>query len=59
MIYWYFLRNNIPFNDIAAQEALQAIELRFKYNNSSQKSDMYLNGENVEQEIPYQNLLYQ
>jgi cytidylate kinase len=47
----YFLRNNISFNDIAAQEALQAIELRFKYNNSSQKSDMYLNGENVEQEI--------
>ena len=47
----YFLRNNIQFNDIAAQEALQAIELRFKYNSSSQKSDMYLNGENVEQEI--------
>jgi cytidylate kinase len=47
----YFLRNSIPFNDIAAQEALQAIELRFKYNSVSQKSDMYLNGENVEQEI--------
>ena len=47
----YFSRNNIPFNDIAAQDALQAIELRFKYNSSSQKSDMYLNGENVEQEI--------
>ena len=47
----YFLRNNIPFNDTAAKEALQAIELRFKYNSASQKSDMYLNGENVEQEI--------
>ncbi len=47
----YFLRNNIPFNDTAAMEALQAIELKFKYNSSSQKSDMYLNGENVEQEI--------
>ena len=47
----YFLRNNIPFNDIADQEALQSIELRFKYNSLSQKSDMYLNGENVEQEI--------
>ena len=47
----YFLRNNIPFNDTAAIEALQAIELRFKYNSASQKSDMYLNGENVEQEI--------
>jgi cytidylate kinase len=47
----YFLRNNIAFNDTAAQDALHAIELRFKYNNVSQKSDMYLNGENVEQEI--------
>ena len=47
----YFLRNNIAFNDAAAIEALQAIELRFKYNSASQKSDMYLNGENVEQEI--------
>jgi cytidylate kinase len=48
----YFLRNNIPFNDTACIEAaLHAIELRFKYNSASQKSDMYLNGENVEQEI--------
>ena len=48
----YFLRNNIPFNDTASIEAaLHAIELRFKYNSVSQKSDMYLNGENVEQEI--------
>ena len=48
----YFLRNNIPFNDTASIEAaLHAIELRFKYNIASQKSDMYLNGENVEQEI--------
>ena len=47
----YFLRNNVPFNDTAATEALQAIELRFKYNSASQKSDMFLNGENVEQEI--------
>ena len=47
----YFLRNKIAFNDTAAHEALHAIELRFKYNTVSQKSDMYLNGENVEQEI--------
>jgi len=47
----YFLRNNIAFNDIAANEALHAIELRFKFNSASQKSDMYLNGKNVEQEI--------
>jgi cytidylate kinase len=48
----YFLRNNIAFNENASIEAaLHAIELRFKYNSVSQKSDMYLNGENVEQEI--------
>jgi len=47
----YFIRNNIAFNETAADEALSAIELRFKYNHVSQKSDMYLNGENVEQEI--------
>jgi cytidylate kinase len=48
----YFLRNNIPFNDKdSIKVALLAIELRFKYNSASQKSDMYLNGENVEQEI--------
>ena len=48
----YFLRNNIEFNDNPSIEAaLHAIELRFKYNSVSQKSDMYLNGENVEQEI--------
>lgn len=48
----YFLRNNIAFNDTASIEAaLHTIELRFKYNSATQKSDMYLNGENVEQEI--------
>ena len=47
----YFLRNNIAFNETAANEALHAIALRFKFNSASQKSDMYLNGENVEQEI--------
>jgi CMP/dCMP kinase len=48
----YFLRNKIAFNDtVSIEAALHAIELRFKYNSLSQKSDMYLNGENVEQEI--------
>ena len=48
----YFLRNNIAFDDtVSIEAALHAIELRFKYNSESQKSDMYLNGENVEQEI--------
>ncbi len=48
----YFLRNNISFEDEKAiQTALDHIELKFKFNSISQKSDMYLNGENVEQEI--------
>jgi cytidylate kinase len=48
----YFLRNNISFTDHnSILVALDKIELRFKYNTESQKSDMYLNGENVEQEI--------
>ena len=48
----YFLRNDIAFNDdVAIRNALEDIELRFKFNPLSQKSDMYLNGENVEQEI--------
>ena len=48
----YFLRNDISFSDnTAILAALDQIVLRFKYNPESQKSDMYLNGENVEQEI--------
>jgi cytidylate kinase len=48
----YFLRNDISFSDnTAILAALDQIALRFKYNPESQKSDMYLNGENVEQEI--------
>jgi cytidylate kinase len=48
----YFLRNDISFTDTSAiHAALEQIVLRFKFNSDSQKSDMYLNGENVEQEI--------
>lgn len=48
----YFLRKEVSFtNEKAVEAALAHIELRFKYNSISQKSDMYLNGENVEQEI--------
>lgn len=48
----YFLRNNISFSDNKSiLVALDEIKLRFKYNSVSQKSDMYLNDENVEQEI--------
>jgi cytidylate kinase len=45
----YFLRNNISFNDdIAIKDALSKITLRFEYNPLTLKSDMLLNGENVE-----------
>ncbi len=48
----YFIRNDISFTDATAiHAALDQIVLRFKFNSDSQKSDMYLNGENVEQEI--------
>jgi cytidylate kinase len=45
----YFLRNKISFQDESAiQVALQQINLRFQYNVQTEKSDMILNGENVE-----------
>jgi cytidylate kinase len=48
----YFLRNNIAFDDQAAIiSALQNIKLYFKFNAATQKSDIYLNGENVERLI--------
>ncbi len=48
----YFLRNNVSFTDESSiAGALQQIKLNFKYNAETLKSDMYLNDENVEQEI--------
>ena len=48
----YFLRNNIDFeNEAQIVKALAAIKLNFVYNATSLKSDMVLNGENVEAEI--------
>ena len=45
----YFSRNGVSFtNEIEINEALQKINLRFEYNSSTEKSDMILNGENVE-----------
>jgi CMP/dCMP kinase len=45
----YFLRNKISFtNEDEINQALQKINLRFEYNPSTEKSDMILNGENVE-----------
>lgn len=48
----YFLRNNIDFdNEAQILKALAAIKLNFVYNATGLKSDMVLNGENVEAEI--------
>jgi cytidylate kinase len=45
----YFLRNQIPFdNTHAIEHALQQITLHFEFNTVTQKSDIFLNGENVE-----------
>lgn len=48
----YFLRNKIDTtNTQEVIDALQKINLTFSFNEASEKSDMYLNGENVEAEI--------
>lgn len=45
----FFLRNEISFDDTHAIEgALKKITLHFEYNPATQKSDIFLNGENVE-----------
>lgn len=45
----YFLRNHIDWNrKEAVRDALKEINLEFAYNDHTDKSDMYLNGEDVE-----------
>jgi CMP/dCMP kinase len=45
----YFLRNNIDFDDKKeVKDALKSVNLEFVFNEQSQGSDIYLNGENVE-----------
>ena len=45
----YFLRNHIDWTDEKeVTEALGNISIEFHYNNVSQQSEIYLNGENVE-----------
>ena len=45
----YFLRNNVAFdNQEAIGNALKHVQLNFAYNPITEKSDMFLNGENVE-----------
>jgi cytidylate kinase len=48
----FFMRNEIAFNNITAiEKAIQSIQLHFVFNETTGKSDMYLNGENVEAAI--------
>lgn len=45
----YFLRNHVDWTDRnEVNKALKSISLEFYYNEKSQQSEMYLNGENVE-----------
>lgn len=45
----YFLRNNIDWNvKKEVKEALKDIAMEFHFNEKSQQSEIYLNGENVE-----------
>ena len=45
----YFLRNHIDWTDTTAvKQALKNISLEFIYNQKSEQSEIYLNGENVE-----------
>jgi cytidylate kinase len=45
----YFLRNHVDWTDpVEVQRALEEISLEFEYNPKSEKSEIYLNGENVE-----------
>ena len=45
----YFLRNHVDWTDKKeVSEALKNISLEFAFNEKSQQSEMYLNGENVE-----------
>lgn len=48
----YFLRNNVNFENISAvNDALKNIHITFETNALTGKSDIYLNGENVERYI--------
>jgi cytidylate kinase len=48
----YFLQNKVDISDInAVKKALNEVHVSFVFNPERQASDVYLNGENVEQEI--------
>jgi cytidylate kinase len=45
----YFLRNHVDWESVReVKQALRNIELEFRYNPKSAKTEMYMNGENVE-----------
>lgn len=45
----YFLRNHVDWTSVKeVQEALDNIDIEFHYNQPTEKSEIYLNGENVE-----------
>jgi len=45
----YFLRNHVDWESVReVKQALRNIELEFLYNPKSEKTEMYMNGENVE-----------
>lgn len=48
----YFLQNKVDISDInSVKKALNEVHVSFVFNPERQASDVYLNGENVEQEI--------
>jgi cytidylate kinase len=48
----YFQRNHIDiYNEKAVENALKNIEIRFAFNESDQKAHVFLNGEDVEEQI--------
>lgn len=45
----YFLRNHVDWTSVKeVEEALNSIDIDFHYNEATEKSEIYLNGENVE-----------
>ena len=51
---FYFLRNNLDWKSLEEAEiesTLDKISITFEYNSETSKSDTFLNGENVEEEI--------
>lgn len=51
-ITWYFIQNRVNWNEEReVAKALSNVHLEFVYNPANEQYDMYLNGENIEQQI--------